>query len=45
MHKKYIYHSIFSLYNFHYYMFRHLCIFLRKFQNLYFAKLNKFLKL
>jgi len=42
---KYIYIIIFSLYNVHSYMFWHLCVILREFQNLYFAKLHKFLEM
>jgi len=38
-----MYISIFSLYNAHSYMYRHLCIILRELQNLYFAKLHKLL--
>ena len=41
---KYIAH-IFSLNNVHSNMFRHLCVILREFQKLYFAKLHKLLKL
>ena len=36
---------IFSRYNVNSYMFRHVCVILREFQNLYFAKSHKFLKL
>jgi hypothetical protein len=41
----YIYHNNFSLYTAHSYKFWYICIILREFQNLYFARLHKLWKL
>jgi hypothetical protein len=41
---KYVSQYFLFIYNVHSYMFRHLCVILREFQNLCLAKLRKFLK-